>query len=103
MQIWDLRHVTLTATLQPFDSPATTIAWDFSGKFLVRPPPLLPCACQNVTEPLFQVFMKTGLAGNEACACHAFSLVVAPLPRCLARSTAMVQIPCACDKILEMM
>lgn len=43
VQIWDLRKVSLTATLQPFDSPATTISWDFSGKFLVCISPFPAC------------------------------------------------------------
>lgn len=52
VQIWDLRQVSLTATLQPFDSPATTISWDFSGKFLVctAASPAL-CVCRVLALP----------------------------------------------------
>eukprot|EP00892_Ulva_mutabilis_P001038 jgi/Ulvmu1/10935/UM007_0114.1 len=34
VQLWDLRKMSITTTLQPFDAPAATVSWDFSGKFL---------------------------------------------------------------------
>lgn len=58
VQIWDLRHVTLTATLQPFDSPATTIAWDFSGKFLA-------CGGPGAVK-VYEVIYKGKKKGTEA-------------------------------------